>query len=97
MTGAQPDVAWSVQTGIDLDAMLAANAGWIELVRHRKTRGDLAKVWGCALSTVDKRLDGSIPLTIKEIEEAAPVFDMNSTQLIMLLIQPIDSIKQIKP
>lgn len=26
MTGAQPDVAWSVQTGIDLDAMLAANA-----------------------------------------------------------------------
>lgn len=29
MTGAQPDVAWSVQTGIDLDAMLAANANWI--------------------------------------------------------------------
>ena len=35
MTGAQPDVAWSVQTGIDLDAMLAANAGWIERVRHK--------------------------------------------------------------
>ena len=34
MTGAQPDVAWSVQTGIDLDAMLAANAGWIERVRQ---------------------------------------------------------------
>lgn len=67
-----------------------------ELVRHRKTRGDLAKAWGCALNTVDKRLDGSIPLTIKEIEEAAPVFDMNSTQLVMLLIQPIDSIKQFK-
>ncbi len=27
MTGAQPDVAWSVQTGIDLDAMLAAQRG----------------------------------------------------------------------
>lgn len=63
-----------------------------ELVRHRKTRGDLAKAWGCALSTVDKRLDGSIPLTIKEIEQAAPVLDMDSTQLIMLLIQPLDSI-----
>jgi hypothetical protein len=67
-----------------------------ELVRHRKTRGDLAKAWGCALNTVDRRLDGSIPLTIKEIEEAAPVFDMDSTQLVMLLIQPIDSIKQFK-
>lgn len=27
MTGAQPDVAWSVQMGIDLDAMLAAQRG----------------------------------------------------------------------
>lgn len=38
MTGAQPDVSWSVQTGIDLDAMLAANAGWIERVRHKTKR-----------------------------------------------------------
>lgn len=28
MNGTRPD-AWSVQTGIDLDAMLAANANWI--------------------------------------------------------------------
>lgn len=27
MTGAQPDVAWSVQTGIDLDAMLRRQRG----------------------------------------------------------------------
>ena len=39
MTGAQPDVAWSVQTGIDLDAMLAAQRDWIERVR-RKTKRD---------------------------------------------------------
>lgn len=39
MTGAQPDVAWSVQTGIDLDAMLAAQRDWIEQVR-RKTKRD---------------------------------------------------------
>lgn len=39
MTGAQPDVAWSVQTGIDLDAMLAAQRDWIERVR-RKTKHD---------------------------------------------------------
>lgn len=30
-----------------------------ELVRHRKTRGDLAKVWGCAPSTVENRFDGA--------------------------------------
>ena len=39
MTGAQPDVAWSVQTGIDLDAMLAAQRDWIERAR-RKTKRD---------------------------------------------------------
>lgn len=37
MTGTRPD-AWSVQTGIDLDAMLAANANWIERVRHKTKR-----------------------------------------------------------
>lgn len=38
MNGTRPDVAWSVQTGIDLDAMLAANANWIERVRHKTKR-----------------------------------------------------------
>lgn len=37
MTDTRPD-AWSVQTGIDLDAMLAANANWIERVRHKTKR-----------------------------------------------------------
>lgn len=37
MNGTRPD-AWSVQTGIDLDAMLAANANWIERVRHKTKR-----------------------------------------------------------
>ena len=39
MTDTRPDLARSVQTGIDLDAMLAANANWIERVR-RKTKRD---------------------------------------------------------
>lgn len=38
MTDTRPDLAWSVQTGIDLDAMLAANANWIERVRHKTKR-----------------------------------------------------------
>lgn len=67
-----------------------------ELARHRKTREDLANAWGCTLKTVDQRLNGSISMTIKEIEEVAPVFGMDSIQLLMLLIQPIDSIKQFK-
>lgn len=67
-----------------------------ELARRDKTRADLANAWGCTLKTVDQRLNGSISMTIKEIEKAAPVFDMDSMQLLMLLIQPIDSIKQFK-
>lgn len=67
-----------------------------ELVRRSKTRADLANAWGCTLKTVDQRLNGSISMTIKEIEEVAPVFGMDSIQLLMLLIQPIDSIKQFK-
>lgn len=67
-----------------------------ELARRDKTRADLANAWGCTLKTVDQRLNGSISMTIKEIEEVAPVFDMDSMQLLMLLIQPIDSIKQFK-
>lgn len=67
-----------------------------ELARRRKTRADLANAWGCTLKTVDQRLNGSISISIKEIEEAAQVFDMESMQLLMLLIQPIDSIKQFK-
>ena len=67
-----------------------------ELARRDKTQEDLAKAWGCTLKTVGRRLDGSIPMTIKEIEEAAPVLNMNPTQLLMLLFQPIDSITQFK-
>lgn len=65
-----------------------------ELARRSKTRADLANAWGCTLKTVDQRLNGSISISIKEIEEAAQIFDMDSMQLLVLLIQPIDSIKQ---
>lgn len=67
-----------------------------ELARRSKTRADLANAWGCTLKTVDQRLNGSISISIKEIEEAAQIFDMDSMQLLVLLIQPIDSIKQFK-
>lgn len=67
-----------------------------ELARHRKTREDLAKAWGCAPKTVDTRLRGQTPLSTDEIEKAASMLDMEPENLVMLLIQPIDSIKQFK-
>lgn len=64
--------------------------------RHRKTREDLAKAWGCAPKTVDTRLRGQTPLTTDEIEKAAHLLGLEASTLTMLLIQPIDSIKQFK-
>lgn len=68
-----------------------------ELVRSGKTRADLAAAWGCSLSTVSHRLGGSASISIKDIEQAAPIFGMSSTQLLMRLLQPIDGINQIRP
>ena len=67
-----------------------------ELARHRKTREDLAKAWSCAPKTVDTRLRGQTPLTTDEIEKAAHLLGLEASTLTMLLIQPIDSIKQFK-
>lgn len=67
-----------------------------ELARHRKTREDLAKAWGCAPKTVDMRLRGQTPLTTDEIEKAAHLLGLEASTFTMLLIQPIDSIKQFK-
>ena len=45
MTGAQPDVAWSVQMGIDLDAMLAAQRDWIERDYQQQDKPVLKRVY----------------------------------------------------
>lgn len=67
-----------------------------ELARHRKTREDLAKAWGCAPKTVDTRLRGQTPLTTDEIEKAAHLLGLEASTLVMLLIQPIDAASQFK-
>ena len=56
-----------------------------ELARHDKTPKDLAKAWGLEIRAVNNRLKGHTPLSTDEPEN-----------LVMLLIQPIDSIKQFK-
>lgn len=67
-----------------------------ELARHRKTREDLAKAWGCAPKTVDTRLRGQTPLTTDEIEKAAHLLGLEASTLTMILIQPIDAASQFK-
>lgn len=67
-----------------------------ELARHRKTREDLAKAWGCAPKTVDTRLRGQAPLTTDEIEKAAHLLGLEASTLTMVLIQPIDAASQFK-
>ena len=67
-----------------------------ELARHDKTPKDLAKAWGLEIRAVNNRLKGHTPLSTDEIEEAASMLDMEPENLVMLLIQPIDSIKQFK-
>lgn len=67
-----------------------------ELARHRKTREDLAKAWGCTPKTVDTRLRGQTPLTTDEIEKAAHLLGLKASTLTMVLIQPIDAASQFK-
>lgn len=67
-----------------------------ELARHRKTREDLAKAWGCAPKTVNTRLRGQTPLTTDEIEKAAHLLGLEASTLTMVLIQPIDAASQFK-
>lgn len=67
-----------------------------ELARHRKTREDLAKAWGCTPKTVDTRLRGQTPLTTDEIEKAAHLLGLEASTLTMVLIQPIDAASQFK-
>lgn len=67
-----------------------------ELARHDKTPKNLAKAWGLGIRAVNNRLKGHTPLSTDEIEKAASMLDMEPENLVMLLIQPIDSIKQFK-
>ena len=67
-----------------------------ELARHRKTREDLAKAWGCAPKTVDTRLRGQTPHTTHQIQHAAHLRGLEASTLTMVLIQPIDAASQFK-
>ena len=67
-----------------------------ELARQGKTTKDLARAWGLEARAVNNRLKGHTPLSTDEIEKAAGLLGLEPENLTMLLIQPLDSIKQFK-
>lgn len=68
-----------------------------EMARRRKTQEDIAKAIGCGRPLVNRKLNGEKDFTLGDMENIAAMFDMTFLQLLTLLLQPIDNIKQIKP
>lgn len=68
-----------------------------ELARHRKTQAALAKELGVSEQYISKRLQGEGSFTTDQLEKTATMLGMSLYQLMTLLLQPIDGIKQIKP
>ena len=63
-----------------------------ELARHRKTQAALAKELGMSEKTVSERLRGKGAFDTDHLEKTAPMLGMSLYQLMLLLLQPIDSI-----
>ncbi|NMN02814.1 helix-turn-helix transcriptional regulator [Bifidobacterium panos] len=78
------------------DNEIAARNLDAERVRRRKTVGDIANALSVSESMVYGILKGDIEISITMVSKIAPIFDMSVYQLMMLLLQPIDSIKQVK-
>ena len=68
-----------------------------ELARHQLTQADLADELGMSEETVGERLHGEGSFDTDQLSKIAKMFDMSLYQLMLLLLQPIDNIKQIKP
>lgn len=67
-----------------------------EMARRRKSSADLAKSLGCSQQYARQKLKGDSDFTISDMEHIADMFGLTLLQLLMLLLQPIDSIKQIQ-
>lgn len=68
-----------------------------EMARRHKTQEDIAKAIGCGRPLANRKLNGEKDFTLGDIEHIAAMFDMTFLQLLTLLLQPIDNIKQIRP
>ena len=68
-----------------------------EMARRHKTQEDIAKAIGCGRPLANRKLNGEKDFTLGDMEHVAAMFDMTFLQLLTLLLQPIDNIKQIRP
>lgn len=66
-----------------------------EMARRRKSKADIADALGCSPQYLGRKLDGDGELTVTDLERFAKAFNLSFYQLMMLLLQPIDSIKQV--
>lgn len=68
-----------------------------EMARRHKSQADLARAMGCQPQAVCKKINGDTDFTMGDMERIAGLFGLTLMQLLMLLLQPIDGIKQIRP
>ena len=66
-----------------------------EMARRGKSKADVANALGCSPQYLGRQLDGDAMLTVPDLDRFAKIFNLNLYQLMMLLLQPIDSIKQV--
>lgn len=74
--------------------LIAANMRG-ELARRDKSNEEFADAIGIDDDSIGSFLDGNMPFTTDHLDRAAKLFGLNLYQLMMLLLQPIDSIKQV--
>lgn len=66
-----------------------------EMARRGKSKADVANALGCSPQYLGRKLNGDTMLTVTDLDRFAKIFNLNFYQLMMLLLQPIDSIKQV--
>lgn len=67
-----------------------------EMARRGKTNKDLAKATGRSPGNVSNQLNGAAELTVTDLVRIADLFDLSLYQLLLLLLQPIDSITKFR-
>ena len=68
-----------------------------ELARRRTTQAELGDELGVSQQSISAKLSGRSAFDTDQLSKIAKMFDMSLYQLMLLLLQPIDNIKQIKP
>ena len=66
-----------------------------EMARRGKSKQEAAKALGYSPQYLGRKLNGDGELTVTDLDCFAKMFNLSFYQLMMLLLQSIDSIKQV--